>query len=736
MTETIHGTIERVYHGSPNFSAGVLETDDGQTVRFAGRFCANAGDVIALVGSWKTDAKFGRQFAVTNVSYALPPTAEGLVQYLARHPAFTGIGEVTARRIVNYATSAERLDRMIREDVDELHRELRIPRAALDPLRAAWIANSAENEVRAYLASFGLTPHQSQTLLDRFGNAVVGVLRSDPYQLIKYLDGYGFKKVDKIARAMGTAKDHPGRIDAGLIYVVHDQISAGHTYINGPELLRKTNELLLLDTLDSHDLIRAAAQRLLDTNELVSSGPAVTTPYIMEAERQILDAFDRFAGDAPLITSHVRVEGLRAKQVDAYRCALSHRIITICGGAGTGKTFVLARLAQTFREAGLRIALCSPTGKAAKRIEESLRAQGLQLEAKTIHRLLGYDGHKFTRPSLSRAVPPSDDDDERDKGDESDDGFDVVVVDEVSMVDVPLMAELVRRIDFNRTRLVLVGDHNQLPPVGPGNVLRDVIDHRPIPTVVLNEVVRQAGVLKANSSAILTGTIMPTAVNDPAWTVVDAFSQPQQIQLYLRDLVLERIPTRLGLDPVRDVQIITPTHLGPLGTQAINELMQSLVHQSKALSGDKRKFLDGDKVIQTSNDYDLGVMNGTIGRVLGWERAAGSGGYWVEFDGTGSRFIEGEKIGRLQLAYALTAHKAQGSEFPCVVVLCHRSHYFADRNWLYTAVTRAAKHCIVLGDSWGLRNTVKKKHTVERRTFLRLWARERRGVSQPVEACA
>ncbi len=373
---------------------------------------------------------------------------------------------------------------------------------------------------------------------------------------------------------------------------------------------------------------------------------------------------------------------------------------------------MLARLSKSFQQAGLRVALCSPTGKAAKRIEESLRSLGLNLEAKTIHRLLEYDGHQFHRESLSWPTQTEDGEDDED----ADPPYDVVVVDEVSMVDAPLMAELLRRIDFTQTRLILVGDHNQLPPVGPGNVLRDIIQHNLVPTIILDEVVRQAGVLKTNSMAVLSETIAPTAVDDPAWTVVDAFKEPQQIQVYLRELVLQKIPVPLHLDPTHDVQMITPTHIGPLRTKAINQMMQRLLH------GDvQRKFAIADKVIQTVNDYSLGVMNGTIGRVVAIETGSG-GGYCIDFDGCGERLIKDEQVLNVQLAYALTAHKAQGSEFPCAVVLCHKSHFFADRNWLYTAVTRASRYCILMGDRWGLRNAVKKNNTIRRRTFLSLWA--------------
>lgn len=711
MAEKLSGTVYRTYFTSPRFSAGVLQTDIGDMVRFCGPFCANEGELVTLEGRWKDDPKFGRQFQVQQIRYELPQTAEGLVQYLARHPAFVGVGEATARKIVAYASSPEQLDRLIRLDLDTLHRQLRVPRGTLESLREAWIANSADNEVRSFLAGFGLTPHQIQTLIDTFGSGVVGVLRSDPYQISQCIKGYGFKKVDTIARAMGTPKEHAGRLEAGLLHVVHDETGSGHTWISAGDLVTKANDLLLLDTLDSRKLIAAAGRRLLDRGALIATGKAITTTRFLGAESLIADTFQQHAWEqrpAPVATTIV--PGLKAKQAEAYRLALRHAITVISGGAGTGKTYLVACLARAFQAAGLPIALCSPTGKAAKRIEESLQLQGLILEAKTIHRLLEYDGREFHLERLTQ---------------------DVVIVDELSMVDVPLMAELLQRIDFATTRLILVGDHNQLPPVGPGNVLRDIIQHQLVPTVVLDEVVRQAGVLKSNSSAILTGRIMPTAADDPAWTVVDTFSEPQQIQVYVRDLVLDRIPKRLGLDPIEHVQILTPTHLGPLGTKAINQMMQRLLH------GDvERKFAVGDKVIQMANDYDLGVMNGTIGRVLEFEPGAG-GSYLIAFDGIGPRSVSGDQIHNVQLAYALTAHKAQGSEFPCAVVLCHRSHYFADRNWLYTAVTRAAKHCLLVGDRWGLRNAVKKNSTIQRRTLLSLWAGASSSETiEPLEATA
>ncbi len=626
--ETLRGVVHRLYFTSPTFAAGVLRTEGGELVRFRGRFSAVEGDVVALVGAWKNDAKYGLQFDAEGLSYDLPETPEGLAHYLATHPAFKGVGPKTAERIVAHAGSGEALDRLLRERPDQLHERLRIPMATVQALRDAWIAHADENRVRAYLASFGLTPHQMDVLLEAFGQAVVGVLRSDPYRIIKHLDGYGFKRVDKIARRMGVAKDHPGRIEAALVYSLAEEIGDGHTWTAGPDLVQKAHEVLVLDRLDGLDRVRQAADRLLARGEVACDGNAVTTPAMLDAERLIHDALRRYARRTwPGPWTAADASDLNEGQANAYRTSLARGISVVSGGAGTGKTYVIARLAEVFRAAGCEVALCAPTGKAAKRVEEVMRARGLDLEAKTVHRLLEYNGHEFGVACVSA---------------------DVIIVDEVSMVDVPLLAEVFGRIAFDRTRVVLVGDHNQLPPVGPGNVLRDIIRHNLAPTTVLTQVVRQAGVLKANSAAVLKGTVAPTAPDDHGWVVIDAFREAGHIQAYLRDLVLDRIPKRLGYDPVRDVQIVTPTHKGPLGTKALNEMMQRLL-----LGEVEGRFAVGDKVIQTANDYDLGVMNGTIGHVMD----AGGGACVVDFNGEGVRKIDGERLANLQLAYALTGHK-------------------------------------------------------------------------------
>lgn len=693
MPESVAGTIVRTFYSDATFSAGILKCDDGERIRFRGKFYAAEGDRLAAVGRWTADPQYGPQFEVQELDYELPQTREGIANYLAKHPAFEGIGEKSAEKIAGVLNEGESLDELLRDRPESL-REVGISERIIGSLARTWLEHSSDNTVRTFLAGFGLSHHQMDLLLENFGASVVSMLKDNPYLLIKHLSGYGFKRVDAIALKMGVAKTHPGRIAAALSYCLFEQIRSGHTWTSGADLVDQANEVLTIDALNSRDLIQAAGNDLIESGDLVSDGNAVTTPWLRRAEQTILDAFERHAWSQwPLNPAYAPGDDLGADQREAFLTAASSGISVISGGAGTGKTYVVARLTKALREAGRSVVLCAPTGKAAKRIEQLLKKHGLPESASTIHRLLGYNGVTFSDEMITASA---------------------VIIDEVSMVDVRLMAELINHLDLTQTQLILVGDHHQLPPVGPGNVLRDVIEHDLVPATVMTTVHRHAGVLKTNSVQVLDGTVGSTATDDQSrWIVIDQFREREAIKNYLRDLVLDEIPREYGFDPVTEVQLITPEHRGVLGTKSLNQMMQ------RVLLGDvEDRFAVDDKVIQTRNDYDLGVMNGTIGFVREVEKRQ----LTIEFEGVGMRPVPRSLWIHLDLAYALTAHKAQGSEFPCAVVLCHKSHFFADRNWLYTAVTRAAQTCILIGDDYGLRRAARHVRNMNRRTLISLWS--------------
>lgn len=692
---TISGIVSRIYTTAANFSAGVLDADNGRQIRFSGKFMAVAGEALTLTGQWQTHPKYGDQFMADGLSYEMPQTPEGLIRYLAKSPAFRGIGEVAARRLVEYAGTAEHLDQLIRDGQDELQAALHLPAQTLQTLREAWIARAEENSIRSYLSSFELTTCQMDDLLERFGEGIVGILKTDPYQLIRQVPGYGFKRVDAIARKVGVPKDHPGRIRAGMVFTVEEAIRDGHTWIDAEELIRKANVLLFLDSADSRQRIEAAGRALIESGDLVAEGAAISLPDVWDDERFIFDTLAMHAGRdghmlpaAPALTS-----GLLPGQRAAFELAFACRVCVITGAAGTGKSLTISRIARAFRDAGLTVTVCAPTGKAAKRAEELMNRYGLSLEAKTIHRLLGYNGIIYQSGMLDT---------------------DVLIADECSMISVDLMAELLRRIDFTRTALVLVGDHNQLPSVGPGSVLRDIIRHKLAPVAELTEVVRQAGVLKTNSTAVLAGHVAQTEPSEKEWLVIDRFSNPADIQACLRELIRTQILQYLHYDPLREVQIITPTHKGTLGTRELNKMLQTLHHGPV-----KGRFTIGDRVVQKANDYDLEIFNGSIGTITG----INNDGIHIDFDLEGHRQLVPDKQNSLQLAYCLTIHSMQGSEAPCVILILHRSHWHACRQLFYTGVTRASKTLILLGDARGIQQAVRNQRSAERRTLMSLWAK-------------
>ncbi len=695
MDETIDGIIARVYFASPAFSAGTLESEDGRGIKFSGRFHAIEGDSVSLTGSWERHRKYGRQFAVKSVAYNLPQTAEGLMRYLAGNPAFRGIGTAGAGKLVGLAKTAAELEFLLNGDLEKLKTRLRIPMPALQNLRDAWSRSAKSNTLRTYLAGFELTEYQVNSLLDKFGDGVVGAFRADPYILLGCVKHFSFKRIDVIARKTGIAKNHPGRLRAGVMHVVREELANGHTWISAGELVAKANELLIMDSLDSVERIRAAGKDLLEAGDLVAHAAHVSLPQIREDEALIRDTFARFAWQQRTVASvpDEFLAGLLCGQKQAVRLTLGHRISVITGAAGTGKSLTIARIAGACTGRNLRVAVCAPTGKAAKRAEELLLAAGLRVEAKTIHRMLGFDGHAFHAGRVDA---------------------DVVIIDEVSMVSADLMAEVLRHIDFKGTSLILVGDHNQLPSVGAGSVLRDIITHGLAPVAHLTQVVRQAGVLKANCNRILSGQIVPTDQDSRDWIVIDRFKEPAAIQSCLRDLIRHHIPRQLHFDPLREVQIITPTHRGPLGTREVNKMLQYLHHGPV-----DRNFTPGDRVVQKVNDYGNEIFNGSLGTV----RAIETEGIHIEFDLEGTRLLEWERARALKLAYCLTIHSMQGSEAPCVILLLHKSHWHAGRQLVYTGATRARKTLIILGDRWGIRRAIKQTQASQRRTMLQVWGK-------------
>jgi exodeoxyribonuclease V alpha subunit len=717
---TVRGRVEEVFYSSPRFSAGRLRTDDGETISFAGPIMVREHDPVVLRGCWEEHPKYGRQLKVESLEYDTELDAEGLANYLANHPDIKGIGPVKARRIAEQF--GDDFDRVLSEEPETIAEAVHLSVDAVHALREEWLRTKAVNAALTWLSAFGLTHHQVSTLVERFGNNVVALLQTDPYLIAREVPGFAFKRVDKIARKLGAPKDHPSRIRAGILHCVEEHVEQGDCWVEYEELIDQANALLVMDTLDSRARIEKALDALIEEKTLscASCGGRflVAKPMLRAMEEDLGVIFGRQRNANPHFSEIPDLEELvdhaapqlNVGQREAVLTTLRNRLALICGGAGSGKTFTIAAIAGLYEEQGLSVILAAPTGKAAKRLE-----QVVGREAYTIHRLLGYDGQEFKRTAedpLEAAV---------------------VIVDEVSMVDVTLAWHLFQAIDLERTAVVLVGDHNQLPPVGPGNILRDLIDTRAVPTVILDEIVRQAGVLKENSIAILRGEVEKTAPENGTgrrpWYLVDQFTDVWDIQRFVVELFESVLIERLDFDLVQDVQVLTPTRKGPLGVEELNAKLQHVVQDilwgvdvPPPRPGRRPRFLLHDKVIQTRNNYELGVMNGAVGQVTAIER---DGAMEVVFDGQPVIITpDSGRLSDLSLAYALTIHKAQGSEFPCAILLVHKSHSFMHhRNLFYTGVTRAQEVAIVIGDRWGLRNCAQRRHLERRKTFLSLLER-------------
>jgi len=716
-TITLKGQIDSVFYSSPSFSAGRLLTNDRKEVVFAGKVFVQQGEQVVLRGQWTKHPKYGRQFAAEAMEYDLDLDQDGLARFLANHPDIKGIGPAKAKQIAQ--TFNGTFEKVLLDDPSRIAEAAKISASAATNLQKIWKQTRETNHVMAWLSAFGLTHHQVTTLVKKFGNNTLSVLRADPYLLIREVRGFGFKKVDVIARKIGTSKEQPERIRAGILHCAFEALDQGHCWTGYEDLIDLANRLLVMDTMDSRDRIEAQLDALIDEKSLtcvsLDGRFLIALPDIHRMETDLAGTFDSASNPHP----HAKKLGDVAAQIEkhaktlndgqrqAVQAALGNRISLFSGGAGSGKTYTVASVVRICEARKLTVMLAAPTGKAAKRLEEVVGCP-----AQTIHRMLGYNGKTFER-GASDPIPA-----------------DMLIVDEVSMVDVVLAWHLFQAIDLTKTAVLLVGDHNQLPPVGPGNLLRDLVQTRSIPSVILDKVVRQAGVLKENSTAILQGEVCKTSEPEPdgkrRWFLSDQFGDVLQAQGFLTTLYEEVLQERLEYDLLRDVQVLTPTHKGPLGTKALNEVLQRLVQRKiwkidapPVLPGRRPKFLTHDKVIQTRNNYDIDVMNGAIGFI---RSVANNGSLTIEFEG---RTVEVEAgspgMQDLELAYALSIHKSQGSEYPCVIVVMHKAHSFMHhRNLFYTGVTRARRTAIIVGDHWGVRNCAQKRQVDSRRTFLSL----------------
>jgi exodeoxyribonuclease V alpha subunit len=704
---------------SGGFAVARLLTQDGEAIAVGGLGHVTPGQHVALFGSWAVHPSFGRQFKVERSLVDDPQTLNGLSLYL-QSGDIRGMGGVLAKRVVDHFG----LDtlQVLNSDPARLLEINGIGRKKLEQITTHWRRDQAHRETRAELHGLGFGSTIAQRLVARYGEDALAVLRKEPYRISAEIRGIGFKTADQVALAQGMDPSDPVRAKAGIVHTLREAEGQGHCYLPWNKLVERTVRLDI-----GKSVVESTADRLLAEGGIVAPEnfpERMYRPAVAHIERRIslrlkglanaqVGSGQLFGGEA-VETDMATLEsaiGLRLhpQQQRAVEVSLNEGMTVVTGGPGTGKTTIVRFLVSAAQAQGESWLLAAPTGRAAKRL-----AEATSMEAQTVHRLLGYNGHsrRFTH-GPSNPLEAS-----------------AVLIDEASMLDIWLVDALLAAVRPG-TRLILVGDVDQLPSVGPGRVLGDIIESGKLPVVRLTEVYRQAreSNIVRNAHRINAGQAPISCEKDPeAGPMRDFFvlgrAEPEEAKRTLLDVVSRNL-VGLGFEPMRDVQVLTPMHSGPLGTQALNIALQRLLNPSgRTHMVRDREFRVGDRVLQVRNDYDREVYNGDIGRVVD----ASSEGLSVRFDGRVA-LVSGSD---LELAYAISIHKSQGSEYPAVIAVVHSAHrIMLRRNLIYTAITRAKRFCCIIGHPWAIAKAASDESGGERWTSLEALLRESGSGEEP-----
>ncbi len=714
--ETVDGTVKSVVFRNDETGFTILHVTPAETdgaFRLAAReitvlgTCAAAweGEELHATGEWVDDPVRGRQFKAKSVECIPPKSVEGVRRYLASG-LIRGIGPVLANRIV---------DRFGAETIDVLDhhsgRLREIPKVGPKKIASivqGWREGKGTREVMIFTQTYGISAGKAAKIYRTYGPDSVAIIKRDPYRLCRDIWGIGFATADRIALAVGLPKDSPLRARAAIVFTLRTEADeAGHCWTSEPDLLLHAQELVGI----SVETLAEALKHELDAGRVVKEGDRLYLRDLWVAERRVAAKLKDLLASPPAfapidpdraVAWWERKTGftLAPAQLRAVRASVGSKVSIVTGGPGVGKTTIIRALVEIFQARTgvhkITVQLGAPTGRAAKRMAESTGAP-----AQTLHRLLKYNPqtNAFTyneeRPLAG----------------------DVFIFDEMSMVDIRLMADLVVALP-RRATLILVGDTDQLPSVGPGNVLRDLIASQTIPTSQLTEIFRQdsSGLIVRNAHHVNAGEPFETRAGASDFYFVAQDDPAKALDLVL-DFMVTRIPRHFHLEPLQDVQVLTPMRRNLLGAENLNAAIQKRLNSAgPGVVRGGMEFRAGDRVMQLRNNYDKDVYNGDVGFVQSVEPAERT--LVVLFDGRPVEYRAAD-LDELTLAYATTIHKSQGSEYPAVIVLLHRQHYMMlQRNLLYTAITRGKKLVLVIGSPWAVKQAIETNVVRARRTSL------------------
>ena len=659
-----------------------------------------AGSVLLCEGEWRVDKRYGQQFQCQTWEEVMPATAYGIEKYLGSG-LVKGIGPKFAKLIVGHF-GTDTIE-VIETDIERLYEVPGIGKKRVEKIRESWEKQKDIKNVMLFLQGFGVSTAYAAKIYRQYGKESIDKVKDHPYRLADDIWGIGFKTADGIARKMGYEMNDERRLRSGLIYTLNQLADEGHCYAEEEQLIATARQLLEAD----EECIHTAMTHAIETEDLMLDGTGIYLPPFYYAEcgtANRLSALVHTKEVGSIFTARFDLAKLQREtgieydevQVGAIRQAIASKVMVLTGGPGTGKTTTTKAIIAALQSAGMRILLAAPTGRAAKRMSE---ATGM--EAKTIHRLLEYnpqDGYK--------------------RNDENPLEGDALIVDECSMIDIILMNNLTKALPTTM-RLVLVGDIDQLPSVGAGNVLRDIIDSGVIPVVRLTRIFRQAqsSRIVMSAHAINRGCFPDISNGQHTDFFFMKQEEPEKVAETIVSLVRDRLP-KAYRQPTANIQVLTPMQRGVVGAANLNmALQQALNYNTAALVRGGYTYKEGDRVMQLRNNYDKDVYNGDLGYVRSVDMEERT--LTVDFDGLLVEY-EVSELDELTLAYATTIHKSQGSEYPIVVMPVLMTHYvMLQRNLIYTGITRAKKICVLVGQTKALAYAIHNMKVLKRNTRLK-----------------